>query len=115
MSCALVVASGVSRITFFPAPARGPRMKFEPTHVGCYETSGLVPMARLPVALVHVLPARSRIRREPDHFFPAPARGPRMKFEPTHVGCYQTSGLVPVGSLPVALVPLPRASWRSRP
>src|SRR6266566_4335849 len=39
------------------------------------------------------IPACS-IRREPDHFYSEPPipGGPRIKFEPTHVGCYGLIG-----------------------
>src|SRR6266478_4750386 len=53
-----LVASGVSRITSIPEPPipGGPRIKFEPTHVGCYGLIGGV------VRVTHrlIMPARCR-------------------------------------------------------
>ena len=53
-----LVASGVSRITSLPEPPipGGPRIKFEPTHVGCYGLIGGV------VRVTHrlIMPARCR-------------------------------------------------------
>src|SRR6266566_9137987 len=53
-----LVASGASRITSIPEPPipGGPRIKFEPTHVGCYGLIGGV------VRVTHrlIMPARCR-------------------------------------------------------
>src|SRR5207249_1870795 len=45
-------------------------------------------MARSAVGGPRGLISCGSIRREPDHFKRSFLRGPRMKFEPTHVGCY---------------------------
>src|SRR5213594_3613908 len=67
---------------------RGPRMKFEPTHVGCYGSKGGDRWHGRRWRLVEVPYPYGSIRREPDRFKRSFLRGPRMKFEPTHVGCY---------------------------
>src|SRR5438876_11063124 len=49
-------------------------------------------MARSAVAAPRGPISCGSIRREPDHFKRSFLRGPRMKFEPTHVGCYGSKG-----------------------
>src|SRR5437870_4837493 len=71
---------------------RGPRMKFEPTHVGCYGSKGgdrwhgrRWRLLEGPYPAVASGVSRITFKRS---FL----RGPRMKFEPTRFGCYGSKG-----------------------